>query len=138
MAAPNIVNVATITGITTYLAGINTGGDGVVNTVNTAGVSTVLTNASGSGKVLKINSLVATAIGDTTGVTVQLFNSASVSTGAGATVSLATTMTVPLYSSLAVIDKTNSIYLQENEQIGVYAQPSAGSLDIVCSYEDIS
>ena len=138
MAAPNIVNVATITGITTYLAGINTGGDGVVNAVNTAGVSTVLTNASASGKVLKINSLVATAIGDTTGVTVQLFNSASVSTGAGATVSLATTMTVPLYSSLAVIDKTNSIYLQENEQIGVYAQVNAGSLDIVCSYEDIS
>ena len=138
MAAPNIVNVATITGITTYLAGINTGGDGVVNAVNTAGVSTVLTNASASGKVLKINSLVATAIGDTTGVTVQLFNSASVSTGAGATVSLASTMIVPLYSSLAVIDKTNSIYLQENEQIGVYAQVNAGSLDIVCSYEDIS
>ena len=138
MAAPNIVNVATITGITTYLAGINTGGDGVVNAVNTAGVSTVLTNASASGKVLKINSLVATAIGDTTGVTVQLFNSASVSTGAGATVSLASTMIVPLYSSLAVIDKTNSIYLQENEQIGVYAQVNAGSIDIVCSYEDIS
>ena len=138
MAAPNIVNVATITGITTYLAGINTGGDGVVDTVNPAGVSTVLTNASASGKVLKINSLVATAIGDTTGVTVQLFNSASVSTGAGATVSLATTMTVPLYSSLAVIDKTNSIYLQENEQIGVYAQVNAGSIDIVCSYEVIS
>ena len=138
MAAPNIVNVATITGITTYLAGINTGGDGVVDTVNPAGVSTVLTNASASGKVLKINSLVATAIGDTTGVTVQLFNSASVSTGAGATVSLETTMTVTLYSSLAVIDKTNSIYLQENEQIGVYAQVNAGSIDIVCSYEDIS
>ena len=138
MAAPNIVNVATITGITTYLAGINTGGDGVVNAVNTAGVSTVLTNASASGKVLKIISLVATAFGDTTGVTVQLFNSASVSTGAGATVSLASTMIVPLYSSLAVIDKTNSIYLQENEQIGVYAQVNAGSIDIVCSYEDIS
>ena len=26
MAAPNIVNVATITGITTFIAGINTGG----------------------------------------------------------------------------------------------------------------
>ena len=28
MAAPNIVNVATITGISTFIAGINTGGDG--------------------------------------------------------------------------------------------------------------
>ena len=131
MAAPNIVNVATITGITTFRAGIST--VGVSN-----GITTIVTNAASSNKVLKINSLVATAIGDTTGVTVQLFNSASVSTGAGATVSLATTMTVPLYSSLAVIDKTNSIYLQENEQIGVYAQVNAGSIDIVCSYEDIS
>ena len=131
MAAPNIVNVATITGITTFRVGISTVGA-------SAGITTIVTNAASSNKVLKINSLVATAIGDTTGVTVQLFNSASVSTGAGATVSLATTMTVPLYSSLAVIDKTNSIYLQENEQIGVYAQVNAGSLDIVCSYEDIS
>ena len=31
MAAPNIVNVATITGITTFIAGINTGGDGAVS-----------------------------------------------------------------------------------------------------------
>ena len=138
MAAPNIVNVATITGITTYLAGINTGGDGVVDTVNPAGVSTVLTNASASGKVLKINSLVATAIGDTTGVTVQLFDGAGAHTAAAHTVSVATTMTVPLYSSLAVIDKTNSIYLQEGHQIGCTAQSNAGSIDIVCSYEDIS
>ena len=54
------------------------------------------------------------------------------------TVSIATTMTVPILSSLAVIDKTNSIYLEEGKQIGVRAQSNAGTLDIVCSYEDIS
>ena len=131
MAAPNIVNVATITGVTTYIAGVSTVGAG-------NGISTVVTNAASSGKVIKINCLVATAIGDTTGVTVNQYNSASQFTGAGATVSLASTMTVPLFSSLAVIDKTNSIYLQENEQLGVIAQSNAGILDVVCSYEEIS
>ena len=131
MAAPNIVNVATITGITTRIAGIST-------EILGAGISTVVTNAAASGKVLKINSLVATAIGDTTGVSVYLYDSASAHGGAGSTVSLATTMTVPLYSSLAVIDKSNSIYLEEDSQIGVRAQSNAGDIDVVCSYEDIS
>ena len=131
MAAPNIVNVATITGITTFRAGIST--VGVSN-----GITTIVTNAASSNKVLKINSLVATAIGSTTGVTVQLFDGAAAHTAAAHTVSIATTMTVPMYSSLAVIDKTNSIYLQEGHQIGCTAQSNAGSIDIVCSYEDIS
>tara|TARA_B100000287_G_C19947170_1_gene509010 strand:- start:57 stop:467 length:411 start_codon:yes stop_codon:yes gene_type:complete len=136
MAAPNIVNVSTITGITTRIAGISTiilegGGGG-------GGISTMVTNAASSGKVLKINSLVATAIGDTTGVSVFLYDTASAHGGAGNTVSLASTMTVPLYSSLAVIDKSNSIYLEENTQIGVQAQSNAGSIDVVVSYEDIS
>ena len=131
MAAPNIVNVATITGITTRIAGIST-------EILGAGISTVVTNAASSGKVLKINSLVATSIGDTTGVSVYLYDSASAHGGAGSTVSLATTMTVPLYSSLAVIDKSNTIYLEEDTQIGVRAQSNAGDIDVVCSYEDIS
>ena len=131
MAAPNIVNVSTITGITTRIAGIST-------EILGAGISTVVTNAASSGKVLKINSLVATAIGDTTGVSVYLYDTASAHGGAGSTVSLATTMTVPLYSSLAVIDKSNSIYLEEDTQIGVRAQSNAGDIDVVCSYEDIS
>jgi len=131
MAAPNIVNVATITGITTFVSGIST-------ISITTGVSTIVTNAASSGKVLKINSLVATAIGDTTGVSVQLYNSGTTHTAAGATVSLASTMTVPIYSSLAVIDKNTSIYLEEGHQIGCTAQSNAGTIDVVCSYEDIS
>ena len=88
--------------------------------------------------MILIPSLVATAIGDTTGVSVFLYDIATAHGGAGSTVSLASTMTVPLYSSLAVIDKSNSIYLEENTQIGVQAQTNAGVIDVVCSYEDIS
>ena len=131
MAAPNIVNVATITGITSAISGIVTVGTG-------DGITTVVTNAASSGKVLKINTLVATAIGSTTGVDVNIYNTAGRHNTAISTVSIATTMTVPILSSLAVIDKTNSIYLEEGKQIGVRAQSNAGTLDIVCSYEDIS
>ena len=132
MAAPNIVNVATITGITSAVSGIVTVGTG-------DGITTVVTNAAGSGKVLKINTLVATAIGKTTGIDVFLFQEhGGRHNTAISTVSIATTMTVPILSSLAVIDKTNSIYLEEGKQIGVRAQSDAGTLDIVCSYEDIS
>ena len=126
MAAPNIVDVATITGITTWKAGINT---------ETAGVSVIVTNAASSGKVLKVNSLVATSIGTTTGVTTKIFNKAA---GVGNSVSLGSTMSVPTYSSLAVISKEMSVYLQEDQSIACFAQAGLGVIDVVCSYEDIS
>ena len=80
MAAPNIVNVATITGVTTFHAGIAVtigGGKGAL------GVTTVVSNAAASGKVLKINSLSAAAIGSTTGVTLQLLITISTHASAG-------------------------------------------------------
>lgn len=126
MAAPNIVNVATITGITTFKAGINT---------ESAGVSVIVTNAASSGKVLKINSLVASGIGATTEVTVRLHNLAA---GAGNTVSIATSVAVPTFSSLVVIGKDNSIYVQENQSISAIKSADAGDIDIICSLEDIS
>ena len=137
MAAPNIVNVATITGITTFIAGINTGGTGGPFPINTAGVTTILSNASGSGKVLKVNSLVAAGIGTTTGVTVEIYDSAT-ATGAANTVAIGQTISVPQFSSVVVISKENSIYLEENRSLGVYAEPDAGNIDVVLSYEDIS
>ena len=131
MAAPNIVNVATITGITTYHAGIATVGA-------SAGVTTVVINAASSGKVLKINALTAAAIGSTTGVTLNYYDTAGRHTAAIRTVSLGTTISVPTNSSLIVVSKENSLYLEEGRQIGVVAQSNAGTLDVICSYEEIS
>ena len=137
MAAPNIVNVASITGITTFIAGINTGGTGGPVPINTAGVTTILSNASGSGKVLKVNSLVAAGSGTTTGVTVNIYDSAT-ATGAANTVAIGQSIAVPQFSSVVVISKENSIYLEENRSLGVYAEPDRGNIDVVLSYEDIS
>jgi len=137
MAAPNIVNVATITGISTFIAGINTGGDGVAITKNPAGVTTIVSNAAASGKVYKINSLIAAGIGNTTGVTVEIFDKAT-ATGAANTVSLASTIAVPTFSSVVIIGKDNAIYLEEDRSLGVYCQPLAGSINVVVAYEVIS
>lgn len=129
MAAPNIVNVSTITGVTTWKAGIST----LPGTP-----SVVVSNAASSGKVIKINSIVAVAVGATTGVTVKLYTEAA---GAGASVAIADTISVPENSSLAVISKETSLYLEENKSIAVYRQDlggQTGSIDVVCSYEDIS
>ena len=126
MAAPNIVNVSTITGVTTWKAGIST----LPGTP-----SVVVSNAASSGKVIKINSIVAVAVGATTGVTVKLYTEAA---GAGASVAIADTISVPENSSLAVISKETSLYLEEDKSIAVYKQNAAGDIDVVCSYEDIS
>ena len=133
MAAPNIVNVTTITGVTTFHAGIavTTGGKGAL------GITTVVSNAASSGKVLKINSLVAASIGSTTGVTLQYFNHVN-HASAASTVSIGMTMAVPTFSTLAIITKDNSVYLEENTALGIFAQPAAGTIDVVCSYEEIS
>jgi hypothetical protein len=133
MAAPNIVNVTTITGVTTFHAGIavTTGGKGAI------GITTVVSNAASSGKVLKINSLVAASIGSTTGITLQYFNDVN-HASAASTVSIGMTMAVPTFSTLAVITKDNSVYLEENTALGIFAQPNTGTIDVVCSYEEIS
>ncbi len=129
MAAPNIVNVSTITGVTTWKAGIST----LPGTP-----SVVVSNAASSGKVIKINSIVAVSVGSTTGVTVKLYTEAA---GAGASVAIADTISVPENSSLAVISKETSLYLEEDKSIAVYRQDlggQTGSIDVVCSYENIS
>ncbi len=133
MAAPNIVNVATITGVTTFHAGIAVTAYGK----GTAGITTVVSNAAASGKVLKINSLTAAGIAATTGVTLQHFNNIN-HASAGSTVSIAMTVAVPTCSTLVLISKDNSIYLEENTYLRIFAQPNTGTIDVVCSYEEIS
>ena len=126
MAAPNIVNVTTITGLTTFKSGIGTDG----------AITTVVSNAASSGKVLKINSLMASGIGATTGVTVKLSNNAA---GTGSSVSIGMTLSVPTFSTLAVISKDNAIYVEENRSIIAFAQANTGgTIDVVCSFEEIS
>jgi len=119
MAAPNIVNVATITG-KTYGAALDT-------TVTTSLVS----NSASSGKVFKINTILVSNDGtsDAT-VTVDHYNG---TTG----YKIASTINVPADSTLVLLDKNSSLYLEEGCSVRGGAS-TASDLEILISYEEIS
>jgi len=55
----------------------------------------------------------------------------------GTATQIVSTVSVPADSSLVVIDKASSIYLEEDKSIGATAS-AANDLKVVCSYEEIS
>ena len=123
MAAPNIISATTIKGKTT---GAN---------LTSTSATTVLNNASSSGKCLKVNTLnVANYGASAAGITVGYYNAANVG---GTLFQLVGNVTVPGYSTLNVIDKTSQYYLEENSSLGATAS-TANTLCVTCSYEDIS
>jgi hypothetical protein len=124
MAAPNVVNVATITAKTAY------------NTPANTSATVLLANAASSGKVFKINSVVAANVDGTSAVqaTVAINTAAD---GSGTGYPIASTVDVPADSSLIVVDKNNSFYLEEDKSI-VVTSGSADDIAFTVSYEEIS
>ena len=124
MAAPNIVNVATITGKTA-----------VVDLTSTSATS-VVSNAASSNKVFKINSLIVSNVDGTNNaeITISLYSAAALG---GTATQICSTVVVPADASLVVIDKASGIYLEEDKSIGATAS-AANDLKVVCSYEEIS
>ena len=130
MAAPNIVNVATITGKTYY--------DALADT----NLTSVVLNAASSGKVIKINTLIASNVDGSSAATVDVSYHPSTTTAVGSTVSstgyhIAKTVTVPNDSYLVIISKDTAIYMEESSVLAVKAS-AADDIDIVVSYEEIS
>jgi hypothetical protein len=124
MAAPNIVNVSTITGKTTYAA------LGVTLT------TVLLANPASSGKVFKINSIMIANVDGTSAADVTIdINTAAA--GSGTSYALAHTISVPADATLNLIDKNSSFYLEEDKSI-LGGASAAGDLEIVISYEEIS
>ena len=131
MAAPNIVNVSSIYGKTTYYT--PSGTSAVV----------LLTNASGSGKVLKINQIVAANVNGSSAVdtTVSIYTNGGVAQGSapsgGTAYPVVSTVSVPADASLIVTDKTTAIYLEEDKCISVTSGTASG-ITYSISYEEIS
>ena len=124
MAAPNIVGVTTIVGITTFLD------------LTTTDATVLLSNAASSGKVFKVNTIVVANDdgSNTANITAAIHPAAA---GGGTGVKFANTIDVIADSTLVVLDKASSIYLEENTSLVVTAS-AANDLDVVCSYEEIS
>jgi hypothetical protein len=118
MAAPNIVNVSTITGKTAVQA---------IGTSATA----IVSNSAASGKVYKVNTLLISNVDGTASadVTVDLYRSSTA-------YHLIKTAPVPVGSTLDILS-TTSVYLEEGDSIRLTAS-AASDLEGVASYEEIS
>jgi hypothetical protein len=118
MAAPNIVNVTTITGKTAVLA-------------VTTSATNIVENAGSSGTVVKINNLIISNIDGAAAadITASLYRSTT-------EYKIAHTISVPADATLIVLDKATSIYLEEGDSLRLTASANS-DLQAVCSYEII-
>jgi len=131
MANPNIVAVTAIYGKTTYL------------TPSATSAVVLLPNAAASGKVLKINQIVAANVNGSAAVdtTVSIYSNGAVAQGGapagGTAYPIVSTISVPADASLIVTDKTTAIYLEEGNSISVTSGTASG-ITYSISYEDIT
>ena len=118
MAAPNIVNVATITG------------KSVTGALGTS-TATLLQNSASSNKVFKINTILVSNVDGTNSAT------AAISLYDGTDRYIAKGITVPAGATVVLIDKNSSLYLEEDKIIRGDAS-ATGDLEFIISYEEIS
>lgn len=124
MAAPNIVNVTSIIG------------KSAVVDLTTTSATSVVSNAAASGKVFKIESLIVANVDgvNAADITINYYSAAALG---GTATQIVSTVSVPADSSLVVIDRGTSIYLEEDRSIGATAG-SANDLKVIVSYEEIT
>lgn len=124
MAAPNVVNVATITAKSALVA------------LTSTSQTTLVSNAASSGKVFKINMIQVANVDGTNAadVTIDVHSAAA---GGGTAYSLVATASVPADASLIAVDKNTALYLEEDKSITATAS-AANDLEVIVSYEEIS
>lgn len=123
MANPNIVNVTSIYGNTTYITPSTT----------SATVWTALTPAVGT--VNKVGNIVAANVtASAVAVTVSINSAVS---GGGTAYDIAYQISVPANASLIIMDKTTSIYVGETQSI-VVTVGTGSAIELTSSYEAIT
>lgn len=130
MANPNIVNVTSILGTTTYL------------TPSATTAVVLLPNAAASGTVMKINQIVVSnTTASAANTTVAIYTNGAVAQGSapsgGTAYPVVSVISVPTGASLIVTDKTTSIYLMEGTSISV-TSGTTSALTYTISYELIA
>tara|TARA_R110002153_G_scaffold48776_1_gene137737 strand:- start:176 stop:550 length:375 start_codon:yes stop_codon:yes gene_type:complete len=124
MANPNIVNVSTILGKSVTIA------------LSSTAQTTLVSNAASSGKVFKINMIQVANVDGTNAVDVTV-DMHSAAAGGGTAFSLVSTISVPADASLVALDKSTSVYLEEDKSITATAS-AANDLEVIVSFEEIS
>lgn len=130
MSNPNIVNVTSILGTTTYL------------TPSATTAVVLLPNAAASGLVFKINQIVCANVNGSSAVnaTVSIYSNGAVAQGGapsgGTAYPVISTISVPASASVIAVDKTTAIYLMEGTSITVTSGTASG-ITYTISYESI-
>jgi len=123
MANPNIVNVSSIYGNTSYL----------IPSTTSATTWTALTPASGT--VNKIDNIVAANVTASVAAVTVSINSATA--GGGTAYRIVYQVPVPVNASIVVVDKSTAFYLGEAQSI-VVTVGTASAIELTASYEAIS
>ena len=123
MANPNIVNVTSIYGNTSYL----------IPSATTATTWTALTPATGT--VNKIDNIVASNVTASVATVTVAINSAAA--GAGTDYRLIYQVPVPINAAIVIVDKSTAFYLGEAQSI-VVTVGTASAIELTASYEAIT
>lgn len=123
MANPNIVNVSSIYGSTSYL----------IPGTTSATTWTALTPAAGT--VNKIDNIVAANVTASAAPVTVAINSAA--GGAGTNYRLIYQVTVPINAAIVIVDKSTAFYLGEAQSI-VVTVGTASAIELTASYEAIT
>ena len=127
MANPNIVAVTSIYANTSTF---------LISSTADPFATALVSNAASSGKVYKINSIVAANVDGTSAadISIKIFSAAALG---GTGTAIASTISIPPDASLIVTDKTTSFYLLEDRSIGATAS-AANDIVVTCSWEEIN
>lgn len=123
MANPNILNVSSIYGNTSYL----------IPSTTSATTWTALTPASNT--INKIDNIVAANVTGAAATVTVAINSAAA--GAGTNYRLVYQVPVPANASIVVVDKSTAFYLGEAQSI-VVTVGTASAIELTASYEAIT
>ena len=127
MAAPNIVNVTSIVGNTST---------NLISSTADPFATALASNAASSGKVFKINSIVAANVDGSSAcdITIKIFSAAALG---GTGTAIASTISVPADATLIITDKTTTFYLLEDRSLGATAS-AANDVVVTVSWEEIT
>jgi hypothetical protein len=123
MANPNIASAT------------NLYGNNSAVTLTTTAATQLINNPAGSGKILKINVInAANTNAAPVNLTLTLHSAAELG---GTGYPLVSTLGIPANAGMLLVDKSNSIYLLENQSIGATAG-TANFVSVVAVWDEIS
>jgi hypothetical protein len=124
MAAPNIVGITTLVGVTTF------------TTLSNTNQTSIISNPGSSGASYKVTSLIVanTANSGTNYVHVGMNDKAA---GGGTTRYIQKNVGIDTGTSLVVLDRASGVYITEDQSLVVQSVTASNVIDVVASYESI-